>query len=563
MENKEPEEEYKFLKLTRLLTKTEMLNDNELQNALLKNFHREGPTALKCKVSWSEDKSERQAVVEFENKNKAEKALRRWDGKNSFTVDYRGIGAELIDEPIGWVKAKPSEQVIYRPVPKAIYPERSLNSGCNGFRNTIRNSATVTNASGSRGNGRNQSGRGSQAQRNVRRSQNIQQNGDNWNELSKQPQQRRSKRGWEEQPKNGMGMSHSGSNRRKPDDGWGVQNTSSRDGNEYWVKDKQRDNWDENHKRNIIKENDSWTDEPNRRHRSRNDGRNNHRQSRRRLPPKSSHNYDQNDEGWDEWPQSNRKSISAENADDDWDRGNRGKPHRRQHRQSSPRTNNHNEGWGPGPTHEKLQSRPHRASRNSTPSRSNRRPLQRDEGWSLSRRAANEGWGQKQNVRQQREHSDWDSPQEDQERRYYIRDNRRRRNKEECQDDGYDEHSSQQYSSKRSVSEGRIYPKRQNRDVVNKSYTPGKHKAEGRRERSRTPTLPPKWNRAFCPKTDRPYYWHSITKKVQWQIPVAEGIPPPPPDSIDGRSARRHTQNRHRGRPSSKSQISSSRRYDE
>jgi len=32
--------------------------------------------------------------LEFENALKALEAKRRWDGKNSFTVDFRGLGAE-------------------------------------------------------------------------------------------------------------------------------------------------------------------------------------------------------------------------------------------------------------------------------------------------------------------------------------------------------------------------------------------------------------------------------------------------------------------------------------
>lgn len=505
----EEEEGHKFVRLTRLQAKTNVLNDYELQTALLKGFHREGPDALKCKVNWNKAKDEREAVLEFETGLKAKEAKRRWNGKNSFTVDFRGLGAEVIEEPVGWVKSLPSEKAIYRAAPKTKYPERPP-------MNPRRN--------------QNQGRYGGYSQRNDAGYQNSQQRNDNWGNQNadRQQQQRRNNRGWENKQNDGWGANEARSNRRKADDGWGAQNNSSRDKNDNWGQG-QEDNWEQN----------NYQRSPNKREAARPSSA---------RPQQRNDDWDDGDDGWSNEQPQRQPAGSGQHRDEDWGSVNRGKQRRQSRQQSPPRTNNHNEGWGPGPAQDNDHSRSQRDGRDSSSSRSNRRSPQKDEGWGPSQPAGNDDWRHKQNGQQKQ--NGW-APQNERER----------------EDDRQEQHSNEQRKSK-SRQERREYPKQKNnREVVNKAYTPGKHDVKGRQERAPTPPLPPKWKRAFCPRTNRPYYWHSVTKAVQWSIPTLEGAVPPPPPDADGKARSRQTSDRRRRREQSSRKSGSSSRqeysYDE
>jgi len=522
------EEGHNFVRLTRLLTKTNVLNDYELQTALLKGFHREGPDALKCKVNWNKARDEREAVLEFENAPKAQEAKRRWDGKNSFTVDFRGLGAEVIEKPVGWVKALPSERKIYRPPPKNKYPERPP---MNASRN------------------QNQGSRyGGYSQRNDAGYQNTQQRKDNWTNqnIGRQQQQRRNNRGKENRQNDGWGVHDSGSNMMKADDGWGAPNKSSRDRNDNWGQ-AQTDDWEQNTYQRSRKKNEM--------------GR------RSQAQQQKNDDWDNYDDGWSNEQPEEQQSGSAYYRDNDWGSADRGKPRNRSPQKSPHRTSrNHNEGWGPGPTQVNDQSRSKRNSRDSSSSRSNRRASQKDEGWGPSEPVDDDDWRQKQKGQQNR--SGWDSPKNMREQNSSNRVGPQQRDQEEWLNDRPEQQPTEQRKSKQRGRDGWENPKQQsNREVVNKSYTPGKHEVESRQERAPTPPLPPKWKRAFCPNTKRPYYWHTVTKKVQWPIPTFEGsVPPPPPENKDSKARQPNSEGRRRRDQYSRKSGRSSRKeysYDE
>jgi len=407
--------------------------------------------------------------------------------------------------PLVGLKLYHQKKKMYRPPPKNKYPERPP---MNARRN------------------QNQGSRyGGYPQRSDSNYLNVQPRNDKWTNQSigRQQQQRKNtaNRGKENRQNDGWGAQESRRNVRKPDDGWGAQNKSSRDRNDNWGQ-AQKDNWEQNTYQKSPMKNELV-------------GRSQAHQQ------KQNNDWDSYDNGWS----NEQQSGSAYYQDDDWGSANRGSARRHSAQKSPPRANrNHNEGWGPGPTQVNDQSRSKRSSRDSSASRSNRREHQKDEGWGPSEPVDDNDWRQQQKG--QENGRVWDSPHDIREQNSGNRDVRSDWNQDEWVDDRREQQPTEVRRSKQSRRDGRENPKPLTaREVVNKTYTPGKNEVESHQERAPTPPLPPKWKRAFCPRTNRPYYWHTVTKKVQWAIPSLEGsVPPPPPKNNDGRLSRRQNSER-------------------